>query len=868
MSRVERVRTPVGCFALLVAATAVIFFPVWDPGQHDLAGMFDVYRYFVPANYFFDASLHAGDFPTWNPLILSGMPHAADPQVWAFYPPNLVRALLNIDPDPLSTATGLTVLMALHLLWLGSGTFVLARRHGLSRAASALATIGVVFSAMVVRRAAAFHFIFTLAWLPWILVLLGRIVETREMRGKCRLAVVLGPTLGLAVLGGSPQILPQIAAVALAYAVAILPRPGSVSPPEWLRVAWRTLLPALIAGGIAAGIAACSVLPAWQLLELSGRAAGADAVSGHAPEAWSWSYVWQSLAVYPGRILEPQAVRGAGVALLALAITGLLVRPRAALPFVAMLYVLVDLLLGLPLSVLARLLVPFEMVSATRAFNVAVLPLAMLAGYGLDALRDGRRFRRAIPAAVAALAGLLSLWTLATCLDAGIWLEPPREVVYAPALAVAVAVAAAFVPRGRAVLLALVPLLVFVELWGWNRVFLTRLTIRSGHDAQLDEYLADRSGVLWSDNRRGTIYTYNYNLYRLEPAINGYNPLHIERVRQVLAGHVRGKKYRRAVREKEIPVNNARGHQFMKRAFWLVDTAVPGPLPPSEQLFAPSRYAFLPDGVPEGFPTLPPDRVPIRPVSDSSRVLPLPPPVLLGTGSDPRGFLTARHGAGPVELPPQHAALELAYRATTGARLSSHFELPDAARLAPGLRVKLRESDDGDRTVHIPLPDATSLRIVLETLSHHGDPRPEITRMHIVSDDADEDESIEVVSRSADRVEVAVRALPAPRLLVFLDADYPGWHAEVDGEPVPIHRAQDAFKSVVVPAGDHTIEFRFSSTPVHVGVGLTLFTWIGASVAWLTLGRASTANPPDHGGESQAACGSPETRSTTPTGSC
>ena len=385
MNRSERIWTPVGLFALMLAAMAVVFFPVWNPSQQDVAGLFDAYRQFVPANYFFDASLHAGDFPTWNPLTLSGMPHAADPQVWAFYPPNLLRAIVNFDPDPRSTARGLTVLMALHLLWFGSGTYLLARRHGLSRTACALATMGVMFSALVVRRAAEFHFVFTLAWLPWILVLWRQTVTTHETKTKIRWAVLLGLAMGLATLGGSPQLLPQIAGAALAYGVAILPRSGSRPWPERLRAGRRELSFALISLVVAVGIAACSVLPAGQLLEVSGRASGAGAVAGHTPEAWNWSYAWQSLAVYPGRIYEPETVRGVGVALLALAITGLLLRLRKALPFVAMLYVLFDLVLGppMPLSLLATWLVPFEMVSATRAADVAVLPLAMLAGYGL-----------------------------------------------------------------------------------------------------------------------------------------------------------------------------------------------------------------------------------------------------------------------------------------------------------------------------------------------------------------------------------------------------------------------------------------------------------------------------------------------------
>ena len=584
----------------------------------------------------------------------------------------------------------------------------------------------------------------------------------------------------------------------------------------------------------------CSVFPAAQLLEVSGLSSGADAVEGHEPEAWSWGYAWQSLAVYPGRIYEPETVRGAGVALLALAITGLLVRARRALPFVAMLYVLFDLLLGppLPLSLVVTWLTPFEMVSATRAADVAVLPLAILAGYGLDALADERKRVRLASSIVAVVVGALALWTLTARLGDGIWLEPSRWVIYAPALALAVTLASAVVPRHRAVLLALVTMLVFAELWAWNRSHVPALVVREGHDARLEDFLRNRPAGMWQGNGRGTIGTYNYNLYRLEPAINGYNPLHIERVRAVLAGPVRGREYRRAVRQTEIPMRNARGHLFMKRSFWLAEIAVPGPLPAPERWFAPTRYAYLPDGVPDGFPTLRPDEVPDQPYSETTEVLPLVPPESVQVSQDGRGERYARYsGVGPVALPSRHAVLEVAYRAVGPAQLRPYFETPDAARLLPGLWVSLRGTAGAEHAVRVPLPDMSSVLIGLETRLRGSDPPPEITGVRIVLDDADENARLEIVSRSADRVEVALRGLPGPRLLVFLDAGFPGWKATVDGRDVPIHRAQDAFKSVVVPAGDHTVVFLFSSRRVHVGVALSLLTCIAAGVALVVLGR-------------------------------
>lgn len=46
--------------------------------------------------------------------------------------------------------------------------------------------------------------------------------------------------------------------------------------------------------------------------------------------------------------------------------------------------------------------------------------------------------------------------------------------------------------------------------------------------------------------------------------------------------------------------------------------------------------------------------------------------------------------------------------------------------------------------------------------------------------------------------------------LALGELDHPGWEATLDGEPLPIHRANGMFRAVCVPAGDHELVFRFS----------------------------------------------------------
>jgi hypothetical protein len=74
-----------------------------------------------------------------------------------------------------------------------------------------------------------------------------------------------------------------------------------------------------------------------------------------------------------------------------------------------------------------------------------------------------------------------------------------------------------------------------------------------------------------------------------------------------------------------------------------------------------------------------------------------------------------------------------------------------------------------------------------------------------------------IVQRYEDElVSVGTRA-DGRRLLVLSDVYYPGWVATVDGAPVPIHRADYAFRAVSVPAGEHLVEFRYRPASVRYG---------------------------------------------------
>ena len=60
----------------------------------------------------------------------------------------------------------------------------------------------------------------------------------------------------------------------------------------------------------------------------------------------------------------------------------------------------------------------------------------------------------------------------------------------------------------------------------------------------------------------------------------------------------------------------------------------------------------------------------------------------------------------------------------------------------------------------------------------------------------------------------------ASALLFLSDTYYPGWRARIDNGEVPIYRTNYAFRSIVVPPGNHIITFTY--TPASVAIGAIL----------------------------------------------
>ncbi|MCE7862512.1 MAG: hypothetical protein DYG99_03115 [Bacteroidetes bacterium CHB5] len=103
--------------------------------------------------------------------------------------------------------------------------------------------------------------------------------------------------------------------------------------------------------------------------------------------------------------------------------------------------------------------------------------------------------------------------------------------------------------------------------------------------------------------------------------------------------------------------------------------------------------------------------------------------------------------------------------------------------------------------------------------------------------------SIELVDHSPSYMKYESRA-GLKSIAVFSEIYYPkGWHAFIDGNEVPILRANYVLRALEVPAGKHTIEFKFEPKPYTIGNKVTMASgWLLLIVVLGSLGW-SLKNP-------------------------
>lgn len=79
---------------------------------------------------------------------------------------------------------------------------------------------------------------------------------------------------------------------------------------------------------------------------------------------------------------------------------------------------------------------------------------------------------------------------------------------------------------------------------------------------------------------------------------------------------------------------------------------------------------------------------------------------------------------------------------------------------------------------------------------------------------------IQIESYKPDRVMVRV-VTDEGGMLLLTDAWFPGWVARLDGEPVPLYRANYTFRAVYAPRGEHVIDFLYEPASFRHGLAVS-----------------------------------------------
>ncbi|HXS99157.1 MAG TPA: hypothetical protein VN915_00615 [Elusimicrobiota bacterium] len=441
---------------LWCAAVLALLAPVWASPGAAFFNHGDLYTYHVPLRALTASGLQAGHLPFWNPYILLGEPHAANPQAALFYPAALLEAFFPVVP-------ALVWDQVLHLLWAGAGMFLLCRAQRLDRAgAFALASAFALSPFLIYRVTAGIPTLLAaLSWAPWLWL--------AWLSGS---GLLLAGCFALQLLSGHAQFLVINGAAMAAWAL------------------FHDGRGALYARLAAAGAGALALTAAqWpltaQFLRLSVRSAWSGAMSGAyaLPPAALWTWLnpaalgtpaagtWQDVL----SVFYETCGGWAGPVALAMGAYGL-ARGKRRLPASVLALAGVFLAMG-PRGPLSRAVLGFAVLSYLRTPSrwlfLTLWAVLLLAGAGAAALHErhsplgGRR----LPRGARLLAALLSFAPLA------LWDAPflrPQDP--APYVAPRAQVAEALAGRAQRVLTA-------PELANPNKAILYRMMNVNGYEA-------------------------------------------------------------------------------------------------------------------------------------------------------------------------------------------------------------------------------------------------------------------------------------------------------------------------------------------------------------------------------------------------
>jgi hypothetical protein len=793
----------------------------WDLLRGGTAVGPDAAMQFYPWYSFLGESLRSGEVPGWNPHQFSGTPFAADPlSGWTYLPAMLLFTFL-----PLVAAA--KSYMFLHLLLAGLSVYGLARVLGMGTPGALLAAVAYEYSSYLdLQNICCPAYPAVMSWLPIAILGAELAIRSSSWLNRClwwgvsglALSQILGAWLGqgsyyaMLALGGyvayrtllSP---PGNASDGLARKISVahelLGAPFLGNPVSGIRLrSLRRLLQKAVSGiverllrcvmhggavfAFGFGLAAAGVLPRLEYNTLSNLAGGYPEaeIGTRAERVGGWSVGDWSL------LLEPGYYWYAGATILVLALVAPLVaRKRFGAPYFAALSLGALILAGqepTPLHSVLYLLPRFEQLhphDPDRVMLVFYLGAALLAGAALSVLGE-RTGTKPLLLALPVLAALFlaKASTLVSPIElskelagAGGWeaLHILLALISVVLLVVAYALIPARLVAWRVLAFAFLALVVFADLLTANRTAIAEYPNGVGVKMDLAAYYrpSDAARFVQSKSEEDEPFRYfGFGPQYLEGA-SVSSPLRFEepKVRALEVGN----------RAMTLGLQSIQGYNALHLDRY------------DEYMRVLNQYE---------------QNRHHTDVLDED----LDSPLL--------NLLGARYIIVPADSPPEsQAGLQRVLRAKHPTVyeddqlkvLENPEALPRAWIVHSARQVRSREEALDLLSVGQVDPEETAL---LE------DAPPKMYR----PDDASADRA-SVTEYGADQIRLTT-STGAPGLLVLSEVYYPAWKAYVDGQPVPVHVADQLLRSVPVPAGEHTVELRYESWTLQTGMAISLVT--------------------------------------------
>ncbi|MDQ6801989.1 MAG: YfhO family protein [Acidobacteriota bacterium] len=411
---------------LLAALIAALF---WRPLISETFFFRDLYLLIYPKKLFLATAIRAGEIPLWDPYTNGGQPYLASPANFAFHPTNLLYLIL----PPI---VAFNWILVLHVVACAAFAYWLARTIGLSATAACITGAIYALCGFTLSSLNLMPWILGLPWIPLTIGLLHRAL--RDDRSIAPVAIAAA----MPFYGGAAEV-----AVILFVTMIV-----------WTLLIRGSLRRVTIAILFTFAIGALPMLPATSVIAQSSRRArqsyGAfTSWSVHPrrlPELIVPRYFGPTDTLddrdYWGRAFETDGFPYVlsiyfGVPVMILAIAG--ARSHKGLALFAGIALLLSLgkwLPGFRLFYDVPLIATFRY--PVKAIAAALLPVAILAGYGVESI--ARRF-----ATFAAIAGAMIASVAVGLAPAPLARSLAHTIVFAVAFA-----AAAWLPRRREVAMA------------------------------------------------------------------------------------------------------------------------------------------------------------------------------------------------------------------------------------------------------------------------------------------------------------------------------------------------------------------------------------------------------------------------------